>query len=104
MGQSKGPIMVRVIRRMSLLVVVLAARTLMGCDRTGEASKQRSGPGEVRLGYFANVTHAQAVLGVASGDFAGAVAPAKFSTKTFNAGPSLVEALFAGEIDLGYIG
>ncbi len=59
---------------------------------------------EVRLGYFANVTHAQAVLGVDSGDFAAAVAPAKLTTRIFNAGPSLVEALFAGEIDIGYVG
>lgn len=59
---------------------------------------------EVRLGYFANVTHAQAVLGVESGDFAKALAPAEFTTKLFNAGPSLIEALFAGEIDIGYVG
>ncbi len=59
---------------------------------------------KVRLGYFANLTHAQAVLGVKSGDFATALAPASFSTKIFNAGPSLIEALFAGEIDIGYVG
>ncbi len=59
---------------------------------------------EVRLGYFANVTHAQAVLGVDSGDFAAALAPSKFTTKLFNAGPSLIEALFAGEIDIAYVG
>ncbi len=59
---------------------------------------------EIRIGYFANLTHAQAVLGMASGDFTKAVAPAKVTTKVFNAGPSLTEALFAGEIDLGYVG
>jgi NitT/TauT family transport system substrate-binding protein len=58
----------------------------------------------VRIGYFANLTHAQAVLGIASKDFENAVAPAKVSTKVFNAGPSLIEALFAGEIDVGYVG
>ncbi len=61
-------------------------------------------PAEVRLGYFPNVTHAQAVLGVTSGDFATAVAPVKFSARPFNAGPSLVEALFSGQIDVGYVG
>ncbi len=75
-----------------------------GCNDESSSS----GPGqpvrEVKIGYFANLTHAQAVLGVASGDFGRAVAPATVSTKIFNAGPSLVEALFAGEIDLGYIG
>lgn len=59
---------------------------------------------EVRIGYFANVTHAQAVLGVDSGDLERALAPAKLTTRIFNAGPSLIEALFAGEIDIGYVG
>ena len=64
-----------------------------------------SPPAVVRLGYFANLTHAQAVLGVASGEFAKAIAPIKFEAKPpFNAGPSLMEALAAGEIDIGYVG
>jgi NitT/TauT family transport system substrate-binding protein len=61
-------------------------------------------PAEVRIGYFANLSHAQAVLGVSSGEFERAIAPAKLKTKVFNAGPSLIEALFAGEIDIGYVG
>jgi len=65
-------------------------------------SGERGGP--IRVGYFANLTHAQAVLGVASGDFETAIAPAKLEAKVFNAGPSLIEALFAGEIDIGYVG
>jgi NitT/TauT family transport system substrate-binding protein len=59
---------------------------------------------EVRLGYFPNLTHAQAVLGASSGEFEQAVAPAVFTTRTFNAGSSLIEALFAREIDVGYVG
>jgi NitT/TauT family transport system substrate-binding protein len=58
----------------------------------------------VTIGYFANLTHAQAVLGVASGELEKAVSPAKLDTKVFNAGPSLIEALFAGAIDIGYVG
>src|SRR5438045_6378966 len=59
---------------------------------------------EVRIGYFANVTHAQAVLGVSSGDFEKAIAPAKLNAKVFNAGPELIAALNAGNIDIGYVG
>jgi NitT/TauT family transport system substrate-binding protein len=70
--------------------------------RDGQGSS--GAPKGVRLGYFANLTHAQAVLGVASGDFAKAVAPVPFSTTVFNAGPSLIEALLAGEIDVAYVG
>src|SRR4051812_5340402 len=89
------------------LVLVLLPLLLVACDRA-QSSQQTAPattpPSEIRVGYFANVTHAQAVLGVASGDFGNAVAPAKVSTKVFNAGPSLIEALFAGEIDIGYVG
>ncbi len=79
-------------------LAVLAVAALAGCHRAGAAENT------VRIGYFPNVTHAQAVLGVASGDFARAVAPAKLETKVFNAGPSLIEALFSGAIDVGYVG
>ncbi|MEN9358808.1 MAG: hypothetical protein RL095_343 [Verrucomicrobiota bacterium] len=58
----------------------------------------------LKLGYFANLSHAQAVLGVQSGAFAQALAPCRLETKIFNAGPSLIEALNAGEIDVGYVG
>ena len=75
-----------------------------GCGRGDSPTVSSSATLEVRFGYFANVTHAQAVLGVASGDFEKAVAPARFSTKVFNAGPSLIEALFANQIDVGYVG
>lgn len=71
----------------------------LGCER-----KKPDGDKLLRLGYFANLTHAQALLGVASGDFERAIAPAKLSTNIFNAGPSLIEAILAGEIDMGYIG
>jgi len=81
--------------------IFLLALSLAGCHSrqsdTGELE-------EVRLGYFPNLTHAQAVLGVASGDFAQAIAPAKLTTKVFNAGPSLIEALLVNEIDIGYVG
>ena len=92
------------------LALLLAVVVPAGCDRD-ESGSSNGGGGqggaklqEVRLGYFANLTHAQAVLGVSSGQFQQAVEPAKLTTKVFNAGPSLVEALFAGEIDIGYIG
>jgi NitT/TauT family transport system substrate-binding protein len=96
--------------QLPLLLIALLTLT-SGCndDQSGtssgsDGSRGTSNLSEVRVGYFANLTHAQAVLGVASGDFERAVAPAKVKTKVFNAGPSLVEALFAGEIDIGYVG
>jgi NitT/TauT family transport system substrate-binding protein len=59
----------------------------------------------VRVGAFPNITHPQAMIGKASGWFEKAMAPeAKVEWKSFNAGPSAVEALFAGAIDMTYVG
>lgn len=59
----------------------------------------------LRLGYFANVTHAPALVGVKDGTFKQELGElVKLETKTFNAGPAVVEALFANEIDISYIG
>ena len=59
----------------------------------------------VRVGYFPNLTHSQALIGLARGDFERALgSTARIDAKAFNAGPSVIEALFAGEIDLAYIG
>ena len=58
----------------------------------------------VRLGYFPNITHAQAVIGIGDGTFQRALGDsAKIDAKVFNAGPSAIEALFAGQLDLTYI-
>ncbi|MDR2997450.1 MAG: ABC transporter substrate-binding protein [Microbacterium sp.] len=59
---------------------------------------------ELRLGYFANVTHAPALVGVSEGIFQDALGDTKLKTEVFNAGPAAVEALSAGAIDAAYIG
>ncbi len=81
---------------------LILSSALVGCNRGSAAPV---GPvAEVRIGFFPNVTHAQAVLGLASGDFARAFAPAKVTGRPFNAGPGLIEALNNHQIDVGYVG
>jgi NitT/TauT family transport system substrate-binding protein len=87
-----------------LLIISCVSAALTGCDGSGSSSATTAPVTEVRLGFFPNVTHAQAVLGVASGDFEKAVAPIKFTPQQFNAGPALIEALFDHRIDVGYVG
>jgi len=59
----------------------------------------------VRVGAFPNITHAQAMVGKATGQFERALGSgAKVEWTSFNAGPSAIEALFAGAIDMTYIG
>jgi NitT/TauT family transport system substrate-binding protein len=62
-------------------------------------------PTIVRVGAFPNITHPQPMVGKANGYFEKALGPqVKIDWKTFNAGPSAIEALFAGAIDMAYIG
>ena len=59
----------------------------------------------VRVGAFPNITHPQAMVGKANGAFEKAMGSnVKIEWKSFNAGPSAIEALFAGAIDMTYIG
>ena len=59
----------------------------------------------IRVGAFPNVTHAQPMIGKANGWFEKAMgANTKIEWKSFNAGPSAIEALFAGAIDMTYVG
>ena len=48
----------------------------------------------IRVGAFPNITHAQAMVGKANGWFEKAMGPSvKIEWKTFNAGPSAIEAV-----------
>lgn len=77
--------------------------SLAGCG--GSATPAGAGKtAPVRLGYFANLTHAQALIGTSRGDFQKALGEAPLETRCFNAGPAAVEAIFAGELELAYVG
>ncbi|MFL6113253.1 MAG: ABC transporter substrate-binding protein, partial [Catenulispora sp.] len=58
----------------------------------------------LRLGYYANVTHATAVVGVAHGDFEKALGSTKLTTQIYNAGPAEMTALLGGQLDAAYVG
>jgi NitT/TauT family transport system substrate-binding protein len=59
----------------------------------------------IHVGAFPNITHPQAMVGKANGYFDKAMGPnVKIDWKSFNAGPTAIEALFAGAIDMTYVG
>ena len=69
------------------------------------ALRAQQKPTVLRVGYFPNITHAQALVGRANGQFEKSLgAGVQVEWKAFNAGPSAIEALFANAIDLTYVG
>jgi len=97
--------------RTALTVPVVSVLLLSACGGGGVdvAAATPSADGaaraaELRLGYFANVTHASAVYGVATGTFQEALGDTRLETSVFSAGPSVVEALASGDLDASFIG
>ena len=87
-------------RRRSVGFTVLLTGLLASFSLNAQTS-----PVVIRAGHFPNITHSQGVIGQANGWFDKALAPqARVEWKIFNAGPSAIEALFAGAIDVTYIG
>lgn len=74
---------------------------LAGCGSPPNAAAAK-----IRIGYFPNITHAQALIGMSAErkSFVEALGATQIDAKIFNAGPEEIEALFAGELDLAYIG
>ena len=60
----------------------------------------------LRIGYFPNINHAAAVIGLGTGDFQKILGNngIQVQTQLFTAGPSAIEALFANQIDVAYVG
>ena len=69
----------------------------------GGAQRSSAEPPPVRIGYFANITHAQALVGKANGTFEKRMG-VKIDWKGFNAGPTAMEALLSGALDIAYVG
>src|SRR3954471_15388190 len=82
------------------LLLALFATTAGGCH----GKSPTAAPTTLRLGFFPNLTHGPALVGLQHGDFAKALAPLSIDAKPFNAGPEAMEALFAGALDACYVG
>jgi NitT/TauT family transport system substrate-binding protein len=88
-------------RSAALVLAVLAGTGLLAaCGDSGGSSDKDT---TVRLGFFPNITHATALVGVQKGFYAKYLGKAP-KALTFNAGPAATEAIFSGAVDATYVG
>lgn len=89
-------------RTMSLVFsFILILVILTGCNSQKENEEITS----LRVGFFANFTHSQALIGKNRGDYQKAIGnDISIDWKQFNAGSAEIEAFLAGELDIGFIG
>ena len=87
-----------------IIAAITAAILCFGSFATAEQKTT------IRFGHFPNITHAQGVIAHAlsrqgKGWFEQRLGPnVKIQWFTYNAGPSAMEAIFAGSLDLTYVG
>lgn len=93
-------------RRALLTCLLLTSLPLLaGCPSPRTSTPSAGQKPTIRLAYFPNITHAAALYGSSKGLFSQALGDsATLEERVFKAGPEEIEALFAGEVDLGYIG
>jgi NitT/TauT family transport system substrate-binding protein len=85
--------------------VVAVLATVFAATGPATAAKKQSDPVTLRLGYFPNVTHAPALVGVESGIFQKSLGSnVDLQLKTFNSGTEELTAIQAGALDAAYIG
>lgn len=70
-------------------------------SNTGEVAERSD---LLRVGYFPNINHAQAVIGIGSGDFEVKLGEVEVRGQVFSAGPAVIEAMLARQIDVAYVG
>lgn len=84
------------------MAITFIFTAITGC--AGKKDENKTGQ-VIKVGYFPNITHAQVLVGISDGSFQKALGEGvAIEEHTFNAGPSEIEALLTGQIDIGYIG
>jgi NitT/TauT family transport system substrate-binding protein len=91
-------------RSAALVLAVLAGTGLLAaCGDSKDSGGGSSDTTQVRLGFFPNITHATALVGVQKGFYTKYLGKAP-KALTFNAGPAATEAIFSGAVDATYVG
>ena len=82
-----------------ILAAILVHTPVIGFVQAQSATKV------LRIGYFPNINHAQAVIGFGSGEFQKELGNnIQVQTFIFNAGSSAIQALLAKRVDVTYVG
>ena len=79
--------------------IIIISLLTISCSKSDQADNTK-----VRIGFFPNITHSQALNGKVGGQFQKSLGNNEIEWKMFNAGPSEMEAMLAGELDIAYIG
>jgi len=80
-------------------VIAIAIISVLGSDQ------EQLGQDKIRVAFFPSISHAAPIVGIENGIFERVVGEEiKIETKLFDSGPQVIESIFAGSIDVAYVG
>ncbi|QUC65004.1 ABC transporter substrate-binding protein [Nitrosopumilus sp. K4] len=82
-----------------IVVIVVISITGIVVD-----SAENTHENKIRVAYFPNIGHAIPIIGMEKGIFENSLGETKIESKLFDSGPQVIESLFAGSIDIAYVG
>jgi len=89
----------------AVIVTSISSSGVLAGNNGGATTAGNSESKTIRIGYFPNINHAQPVIGLGNGDYQKHFGKdVEVKTLVFNAGPSAIEAIFANQIDVTYVG
>ncbi|WP_400997662.1 ABC transporter substrate-binding protein [Agromyces sp. GXQ0307] len=104
LGAQLGELVAGVAVAAAIVIVPVVIGSVGRAAAEGPAATGATDTAALRLGYFANVTHLPALVGLETGILADELGATALEPQPFNAGPAAVEALSAGAIDAAYLG
>ena len=68
-------------------------------------AQEQSNQDKIRVAFFPSIGHAVPIVGIENGIFESGIGEEiKIETKLFDSGPQVIESIFAGSIDVAYVG
>ena len=83
------------------IVVIVALAVILA----GNYSSDEINQNKIRVAFFPNIGHAVPIVGLENGIFENGIGQQiQIETKLFDSGPQVIESMFAGSIDIAYVG
>ncbi len=85
----------------SVIVAIIAVTVVVTLTNSTYETNQD----KLRVAFFPSIGHAVAIVGLENGIFQEEIGKEiKIETKIFDSGPQVIESIFAGSIDIAYVG
>ena len=85
--------------------VIVAIAVVVAISSFGTQYANEDKENKVRVAFFPNIGHSIAIVGMEKGTFSEKLGnQTTIKTRLFDSGPQVIEAMFANEIDIAYVG